>query len=177
MPPEQDDWFNAIVTRYERPLLAYAVRHLNELEAARDAVQDVFLRLHAEIVTRQVHLETRLAPWLFTVCRNRCIDHQRLHAVSRKDSATNLSAFPSPTEPPGAGLERDESLAQVLAALELLPERQQGIIRLKFEQGLSYADIAALTRLSTSNVCFLLSTGLATLRHHIAAQVQDKAFA
>ncbi|MGB7324809.1 MAG: sigma factor-like helix-turn-helix DNA-binding protein [Rubripirellula sp.] len=45
-----------------------------------------------------------------------------------------------------------------------LPARQQEVIRLKVHGGLSYREISDLTGLSVSNVGYLLSTGLATVR-------------
>ena len=163
-----DGWFTATVDRYERPLVAYALRYVHDLDAARDAVQDVFIKLHAVMAQDEEDIEPRLAQWLFTVCRNRCIDHQRSHAVSRKADAMDLSSQSSTAAPPGAPLELAETTAQVLAALNRLPQRQQEVLRLKFQQGLSYADIAAVTTLSVANVGFLLSTGLATLRQEFA---------
>ena len=166
MPPSsQDGWFSSTVDRYERPLVAYALRYVHDLEAARDCVQDVFVRLHAQ---ERGDVEGHLAQWLFTACRNRCIDHQRSHAVSRKADAMDLATQSSSAAPPGAAIERAETASQVLAALAGLPERQQEVIRLKFQQDLSYADIAAVTSLSVANVGFLLSTGLATLRQRFA---------
>ncbi len=169
MPPTSlDGWFSAVVDRYERPLVAYALRHVHDLDAARDAVQDVFIKLHGEVLIDRADIEGRLAQWLFTVCRNRCIDHLRSHAVSRKAEAMDLAAQPSAAAPPSAALEHAEATSQVLAALNQLPPRQQEVLRLKFHHDLSYADIATITALSVTNVGFLLSTGLATLRQQLA---------
>ena len=164
-PPPLDGWFTTVVDRYERPLVAYALRYVHDLDNARDCVQDVFVKLHGEDRTG---IEPRLAQWLFTVCRNRCIDHQRSHAVSRKADTMDIATHPCHAAPPGASLEQAESTARVLAALATLPARQQEVIRLKFQQGLSYAEIAAVTALSVANVGFLISTGLATVRQHFA---------
>ena len=166
MPPSPDDgWFASTVERYERPLVAYALRYVHDLEAARDCVQDTFVKLHGQ---ERSAVDGHLAQWLFTACRNRCIDHQRSHAVSRKADAMDLAIHPSPTTPPGAELERSETTQRVLAAISALPSRQQEVIRLKFQEGLSYADIAAVTSLSVANVGFLLSTGLAAVRTQFA---------
>ena len=39
------EWVNGALKRYERPLIAYALRITGNLETARDVVQDTFLRL------------------------------------------------------------------------------------------------------------------------------------
>ena len=60
--------------RYERILVSYAKEITGDLESARDAVQETFLRLSRQDV---VALEPRLRPWLFLVCRNCSLDHRR----------------------------------------------------------------------------------------------------
>jgi RNA polymerase sigma-70 factor (ECF subfamily) len=55
-------------------------------------------------------------------------------------------------------------VAQVTKALDRLSENQREVIRLKFQQGLSYKEISEVTGLSSGNVGFLLHTGLKRLR-------------
>ena len=67
-------------------------------------------------------------------------------------------------------LERQESTTKALRYLSRLPENQQEVIRLKFQHGLSYKQISSVTRLSVTNVGFLIHTGLKTLRHRMGAE-------
>ena len=64
----------AALERFERPLLVFAKSLCPDLETARDAVQDTFLSLAKSAPAGDVE---SLAPWLFTVCRNRLISLQR----------------------------------------------------------------------------------------------------
>jgi RNA polymerase sigma-70 factor (ECF subfamily) len=50
----------------------------------------------------------------------------------------------------------------------MLPVNQREVVRLKFQNQLSYEEIAAVTSLSVSNVGFLLHTALKTLRLRMA---------
>ena len=70
-PQSHEDWITIAVERFGRPLTQYAYGLLDDADAARDVVQDTFLRLCAQ---RRERVESRLAPWLFTVCRNRAMD-------------------------------------------------------------------------------------------------------
>ena len=56
-----------------------------------------------------------------------------------------------------------------MRALDDLPANQQEVIRLKFQNDLSYREISRITKLSESNVGFLIHTGLKTLRHRVRA--------
>ena len=55
----------------------------------------------------------------------------------------------------------------VLQAIRELPTNQQEVIRLKFQDGLSYVQISHITKLSVSNVGFLIHTGVRALRRRV----------
>ena len=65
---------------------------------------------------------------------------------------------------PDASAEQKDSMARVLQQLDRLPDNQQDVIRLKFQNELSYREIAEITGLTVSNVGFLLHVGLKRLR-------------
>ncbi len=158
---EQADWIRAALDRYEGPLIRYAARITRDTDRARDVVQDTFLRLCKQKPSR---LEGRLPEWLFTVCRNRALDVQRkenrLKPLTDQQIAVRASDDPSPS----TLAERSETGSEVLKALETLPENQQEVIRLKFQNGLSYREISRVTNLSVTNVGYLIHAGIKTLR-------------
>jgi RNA polymerase sigma-70 factor (ECF subfamily) len=58
-------------------------------------------------------------------------------------------------------------MSQVLGVLATLPENQQEVIRLKFQDGLSYREISGVTGLTVSNVGFLIHTGVKMVRQRL----------
>ncbi|MDB5390668.1 MAG: polymerase, sigma-24 subunit, subfamily [Planctomycetaceae bacterium] len=66
--------------------------------------------------------------------------------------------------PPSEQVEQAELAGQVLQMLNRLPDNQQEVIRLKFQQGMSYKEISGVTGLTVTNVGFLIHTGLKKLR-------------
>jgi len=151
--------------RYEGPLIRYAARILRDGDRARDVVQDTFLKL---CDTDRTAVEDHLGPWLFTVCRNRCLDirrkERRMNPLSEDHLRTRESGDPSPA----AVLEGEETRGHVLRILDTLPESQQEVIRLKFQEGFTYRDISRVTGHSISNVGFLIHKGLSTMRRELA---------
>ena len=159
--PSQSDWIREALDRYEAPLVRYALRIVGDLETARDVVQDTFLKLCRE--DRET-LEDHLSQWLFTVCRNRAFDVQKKER--RMTTATDFDQK-SQVEESGGPLESvaaQDSASHVLKVMERLPDNQQEVIRLKFQNEMSYKEIADVTGLSVSNVGFLLHVGLKRLR-------------
>ena len=77
-----EEIIDCALERYERPLISYAKTITGDLESARDAVQETFLRLSRQDLAA---LEPRLAPWLFFVCRNCAVDHLRMIALFSGD--------------------------------------------------------------------------------------------
>jgi RNA polymerase sigma-70 factor (ECF subfamily) len=154
------EWVIDALTQYEQPLLRYAKWLLGDLDAARDVVQETFLRLCREDRKR---LDGRVAAWLFTVCRNLALD-------ARKQSG-RLTPLDDIDIQVAADLDARhdarQALAQVLAAIEVLPPNQREVVHLKFEGGLSYKEISAVTGLSVSNVGFLLHTAIRAIRTHV----------
>lgn len=160
------EWVRAAVAQYEQPLLRYALRLTNDLERARDVVQDTFLRLCRQ--TRS-DIEARLAQWLFTVCRNRALDVHRKESRMTPASTTLPTVAPSDGPAPDAALEQHETMGRVLKFMAALPANQQEVLRLKFQEGLSYKEISGITQLTVSHVGVLIHNGLKTLRVRMGA--------
>ena len=165
------DWVRAALRQYEAPLTRYAARLTGDAERARDIVQDTFVRLCAEDPAR---LNGRLAESLFTVCRHRALDVQRkerrMTALNEMELETCASREPSPA----LALEQQENAGLVLKLLNALPPNQQEVVRLKFQNDLSYRDISGITGLSVSNVGFLIHTALKTIRQRMKAESKDE---
>ncbi len=74
---------------------------------------------------------------------------------------------PDPEPPPWRLVEDRESAGQALRMIGSLPPRQQEVLLLKFQHGLSYKQIAHVTGLSVSNVGFLIHTAIKALRQKL----------
>ena len=61
-----------------------------------------------------------------------------------------------------------EAGGALLSAVAGLPPRQQEAVRLRFQGGLSYEDIAGVMETSKSNVGVLLHVAMKTLRERLA---------
>jgi len=161
------EWIRAAVRDYERRLIAYATHLVGNRELGRDLAQETFVRLCGQ---DRLQIEPRLVEWLFTVCRNLCIDARRKERRMKPLADEQAELQISPHAGPSEQLEQEEAIAGALAALRTLTANQQEVIRLKFQHGLSYKQIAQVTTLSVSNVGFLIHTGLKILRARLAEQ-------
>ena len=163
----QTEWVRAAVEQYAGPLTRYAATILGSSDQAQDVVQDTFIRLCAE---ERARVEDRLAEWLFTVCRNRALDLVRKEGRMRPWNDEEMANQPSNEPSPAALAERHETTAAALSALATLPWNQQEVVRLKFQNGLSYEEISHVTHLTVGNVGFLIHTALKALRKQLERQ-------
>ncbi len=162
---QHGDWLTSTYKRYERPLVAYARALLRgDWELAKDAVQDTFVQLCKQ---PWPEIESKAEGWLFLVCRNRCLDlvqrwEARMHTTISTEQWQSQSD-PNPLDPARRS-ERNEEHARLRELVKALSERQQEVLRLRLQQGLSYQQIADATGSSIATVGFHLHEALTLLR-------------
>ena len=163
VPVTPADLVRRAVREFETPLVGYATGITHDLEAARDIVQDTFLKLYTQEDPSRLD-GPGLKAWLFTVCRNRALDwlrrRKRLVSLDASPVDTIASTDPGPHESAADG----EETAEILRFFRRLPDNQAECLRLKFQNDLTYRQIAPMTRPSVPKVGFLIHTGLKRLR-------------
>ena len=165
-PRSKSDWVGTALSLHEGRLLRYATRLLGDADRARDVVQDAFLQLCRE---DPVRLDGFLVPWLFTVCRNRVRDLRRRDGRVRSlDDDVPFDPV-APDASPIRALESAQALQAVREVLATLPSSQQEAVRLKFQDDLSYKEIAAITGLTVTHVGVLIHMALKAVRARVGA--------
>lgn len=155
------DWIIGLVEQYEKPLCRYALSLAGDLARAKDAVQETFLRL---CKAERGQVEGHEAAWLFRVCRSRVIDIQRKEQPMQTLTPQQASTLAAPGHNPAESAMQNDARQTLPRLMNRLPERQREAIRLKFQQSLSYREIARVMKTSESNVGFLIHTGVKSLR-------------
>ncbi len=154
---------------FQGPLIGYAMGFLKDLDRSKDVVQDTFIKLSQQKTEK---VERGLKTWLFTVCRNGALDqirkNKRLVALDDDNRAELVSEDWSPDE----RADQEDQHQVIWQLIDRLSDNQQEVIRLKFQQDLSYREIAELTGLKEGNVGFLLHTGLKRLREMMPEELQ-----
>jgi RNA polymerase sigma factor (sigma-70 family) len=161
-------WIRAVMVNYESKLIRYAWRFTGDRERARDVVQDTFMKL---VTTDRTTLEGKLAPWLYTVCKNRALDVRQKESRMDVLEHTKLEARASSTAGPDTLAARNEDHAALLAVLAELPDEQQELFRLKFEHGMTYREIASVVNRPLSSVNAELTKTLRLIRRRLHGNV------
>ena len=150
----------------ESPLLAYAMRLVGRLEVAEDIVQETFMRLHAQF--EDVREPKK---WLYRTVHNLALNQRRdagkiVSLELRDGDATGTVDTTDPQPLPDEQIARLEGIGLVRLSLDTLDKRSRELVRLKFNEGLSYKEIAGSTGLTVSHVGYLL--------HHAIKAIADE---
>ncbi len=157
----RDEFVADALAKYEAPLVGYATGIVRDHERARDVVQDTFIRLYQQDIEK---VRKGLKTWLYTVCRNRALDVLRKEGRAVVTDEEGFARWEAEGLSPRAMTDLEERIRQVTNCLDKLSANQREVIRLKFQQGMSYKEISKVTGLTSGNVGFLIHTGLKRMR-------------
>ena len=166
-PDDRQQWIRSLVERHGDSLTQYAWTFTGDLESARDAVQETFLRLCREDASK---IADHSRPWLYKVCRSRALDYLRKEGRMTSIENAFLSINQASNPDPSDQLEKSEKVSSVMEVIEKLPANQREVVRLKFLNDLSYKEIAEVTSLSVANIGYLLHMALKFIRKQIRGQ-------
>jgi RNA polymerase sigma-70 factor (ECF subfamily) len=145
--------WEALVRQYQGRIFGVALHFLREREEARDAAQEIFLRVYTRLDT--LAEGQAFLPWLLRLARNCCIDRIRRRevrtpagAVALEDAGGLPSPEPSPEETALAGA-REVLLYRALGELS---EKNREMILLRDTQELKLEEIAELLCLPLGTV-------------------------
>ena len=115
----------------------------------------------------------KAATWLFTVCRNGalnvCRKERRLMYLDEEIIESRQDEQPMPFE----RMEQREASGFLMKILATLPARQQEVLQLKFQNDLSYQEIAEITKTTANSVGVLIHTALKTLRQRFGQAAKE----
>ena len=155
----------ALYDRYGGAIFAYVRLQISSREDAEDLTLEVFtLALEHDNLAGLADGE-KMA-WLRRVAHNKIIDGYRRatrRPVVELEKVREM-LFEDETDSPEQMALQREAYAQLHHAIQRLPQQQQQLLRLRYGDGLRFAEIAVLLNKREEALRKLLSRTLATLR-------------
>ncbi len=152
--------------RYERQLTAYAMKFFGgrsgNVHAARDVVQFTFMKLCQQSPEK---VGDKLAPWLYTVCRNRIFDELKSSQKRPQLNDSHARRVGSSSPDPAEQLEIDDFLERLPQLLESLSAGEKEVIEL-WSHGLKPTEIAAVIDKPAGSIRVTLHRGIKKLQSH-----------
>ncbi|MCO5237591.1 MAG: sigma-70 family RNA polymerase sigma factor [Chitinophagaceae bacterium] len=170
---EKDNkWLGILLQRYTVLLLGVCMKYLKQEEEARDAVQQIFLKVISELRKYRV---TYFKSWLYSVAKNYCLMQLRAKGKTHLPVTEKMIG----TEDPQADAIADQQLKEDIfmalkEVLEDLNEEQKQCIKMFYLEKKSYQDIATETGYSPFQVKSYIQNGKRNLRIKLEKKIQYK---
>jgi RNA polymerase sigma-70 factor (ECF subfamily) len=165
--------FEALVSRYERPLFRYLVHYLHHAALAEDILQATLLRLHQKCDS--FNQDRLVRPWLYSIATHLAVDALRSaarhratsleapHAVDEEDERALRDLLQVTSPSPLEELELREQAEWIHHEVDQLPERLRVVVLLIYFQGLKFHEVAEVLHLPLGTVKTRVHTALARL--------------
>ena len=144
----ETDAFAELVASHQERLLRLCERLLGDVEEARDAAQEVFLKAFRK--AGDFRPQGQVYTWLYRIAVNHCLNRLRRRRLVRflrweePAEEADAPAFDPPDRAPdpAAALEARRRWQSTRRAIETLPVGQRAVLVLARFEGLSYRQIA-----------------------------------
>jgi len=172
------DAFARLVERHQQRLLRLCQGFLHDPEAARDAVQEVFLKAYRKAGSYRPR--GQVYTWLYRIAVNHCLNRLRRRKIVRflpftgeRDEPGEERPLPDATDPdpgPAARLDARERWRRTRRALEALPATQRSVVILAKFEGLSQRRVAEVLGITEGAVESRLFRALRKLEQVLEAE-------
>lgn len=146
--------FELVVEQWQKPLLVFALRYLDQETDTLDVVQETWISVIKGL--NKLQNPSLFVSWLFRILTNKCIDRIR----EKQKEASRLERADVKLESSEVSSESD-SLRQ---AIQNLSDEYKILIMLRFGQGLQIGQVAAMLNMAEGTVKSRLHRALARLR-------------
>jgi len=150
-----------IYDRYSLRIYNYLYHRVGNAYLAEDLTATVFVRM-LEAIRSSKAWRTSFSGWLYRIAHNLVVDYFRSGELDRQVPLDDWS--PAGGEHPGEAAERSLAEQHLRSTIGQLTDEQGMVITLKFLEGLSNAEVAALVGKSEGAIKSLQFRGLAALR-------------
>ncbi|MFY8004573.1 MAG: RNA polymerase sigma factor, partial [Chitinophagaceae bacterium] len=156
-----NQWIGILLQRYTLLLLGTCVKYLKSEEVAKDAVQQIFLKVLAELPKYQV---TYFKSWLYMIAKNHCL-------MELRNKNSSFSVLPESGEwemNETADIEdfwqHEQTLQLLEKCIEQLNAEQQLCVKLFYLQKCSYQQITQQSGYSLLQVKSYIQNGKRNLK-------------
>ena len=161
----------ALLDGYQHAIVGFCHNMLIETAHAEEVAQDVFIAAYKALPRFRQQASVRT--WLFAIARKQCLqamrNRDRRQRIAREKQSFIAQA--AHRDPPATPEEDPEGLMRLVRlSLEKLQETERALLTMRYDTGLSVADMAPILGVSIATVRRRLADALAHLREVIDSE-------
>ncbi len=146
--------FRLLMESHQRYAYAVAFRLLHDVDGAKDAVQDAFIRVWKNL--HAYRQDVKFTTWLYKIVVNLCYDRmkmesRRTRSIGFTEGSANREEVATGHDP-GKETENADLCERILSEAKKLPPKQRLVFQLRDVQDFSPAEIAGMTGLTVNTV-------------------------
>lgn len=153
-------WLGILLQRYTLMLFGVGMKYLKDEEAAKDTVQQVFLKVIKELPKYKV---TYFKSWIYMIAKNHCLMQLRNKNLATTALPINLEAVADNFEK-NTILEKEVHLNKMENALEQLNAEQKICIELFYLHKKTYQEISEVQPFTVKQVKSHIQNGKRNLK-------------
>lgn len=168
-----EEAFSTLLLRNKNKVYGYIFKLVKDEEVANDIFQDTFVKVIKTLKSGRYNEEGKFLPWILRISHNLVIDHfRRLSKMpiagrgngNEEDEFDIFNVLRLQDENIEDHLIKSQILNDVKQLVELLPEDQKEIIKLRHYVGMSFKDIADMKDISINTALGRMRYALINLR-------------
>lgn len=156
--------FTAIYERYHKLLYVLAYKYLKDNDTAKNAVQQIFLKLWESRSLFSIHINLR--NYLYTMLKNHLLNEIRNNYTALEKNYELAQETIEYENEILSKLEEKEMTEQLYRAIDSLPEQKKAVCLYKLKDSLSNQEIAEKMQISIPTVKTHYSQAIKLLREH-----------
>ena len=162
-----------LMLQLERPLVAYALSLCSDLEQARDAVQNAFIK-YVRFTSDDQNLVQNPKSWLYRVVYNLLMDEKRREKLKQKYANEVLQTHQlHDPQTPSRELEMKTMKENLKEEVKKLNELEQRVFQLRVYREYSYQLIAEEMDIKVSHVGVILHRSLRKLSGQLKSEMTE----
>lgn len=168
---QDKDAFGALFARYRHLALGVCLKYLSDEETAKDAVQNIFLKIWTDIHSHQV---ARFKPWFYKVVKNHCLMELRKQSPSLPPEAVLENENVEWNDYLHLKLKEEQLISHLTNCMKKLKEEQYKCIHSFYLEEKSYQETALATGFSNKAVKSHIQNGRRNLKSCMQAVIGSR---
>ena len=165
------EWLGILLERYTLLLLGVCMKYLKNEEEAKDAVQQIFLKVLNEAGKYRIDY---FKSWLYMVAKNHCLMRLRGSQTKYTKELNEHIHVVAPEEDNTELLNNEKTFSLLEESIKELGEEQQQCVTLFYLQKKSYTQIAERTGYSLLGVKSYIQNGKRNLKSILEKKMKEK---
>ena len=164
---------STLIEKYNRRVRDYIRMMVGDADVAADIAQETFIKAVRVIDEGRYTDSGKFQSWIMRIAHNKALDYFRAqknnNAVSESSAGYNvLGTMKYADKSVEDSMISEQISADIRALLELLPEEQREVVKLRYYSDLSFKEIAEQTGVSINTALGRMRYALINLRKMVA---------